>query len=71
MQRISVGEALIPSLAVCITFHYDASRISYLHQVIHGYAGIALRTRVYIVTNVSDYGPIERVHVDLPPRDQC
>jgi hypothetical protein len=66
MQTISVGEALIPSLAVCITFHYDASRISYLHQVIHGYAGIALRTRVYIVTNVSDYGPIKGALVGLP-----
>jgi hypothetical protein len=66
MQRISVGDALIPSLAVCITFHYDASRISYLNQVIHGYAGIALRTRVYIVTNSSDYGPVERALVGLP-----
>ncbi len=66
MQRISVGDALIPSLAVCITFHYDASRISYLNQVIHGYVGIALRTRVYIVTNVSDYAPIERALVGLP-----
>jgi hypothetical protein len=66
MQRISVGEALIPSLAVCITFHYDASRISYLNQVIHGYGGIALRTRVYIVTNVSDYGPIEGALIGLP-----
>jgi hypothetical protein len=66
MQRVSVGDALIPSLAVCITFHYDASRISYLHQVIQGYAGIALRTRVYIVTNVSDYGPIKGALVGLP-----
>ncbi len=66
MQRISVGDALVPSLGVCMTFHYDASRISYLDQVIRGYAGIALRTRVYIVTNCSDYGPIEKALVGLP-----
>lgn len=66
MQSISAGDALIPSLAVCITFHFDASRICYLNEVIRGYVGIALRTRVYIVTNTSDYKPIEEILVGLP-----
>lgn len=66
MQSNPVGDALLPSLAVCITFHFDATRIGYLSQVIHGYAGIALRTRVYIVTNSSEYAPIERALVGLP-----
>jgi hypothetical protein len=63
---ISVGGALIPSLAVCITFHYDVSRIGYLRQVVQGYAGIALRTHVYIVTNGTDYRLIETALADLP-----
>ncbi|MBD2550452.1 hypothetical protein H6G65_12820 [Microcystis elabens FACHB-917] len=60
MQGSSAGDALLPSLVVCITFHYDASRIVYLNQVIRGYAGLAERTRIHVVTNAAEYGPIER-----------
>lgn len=63
MFEKSIEEPLLPHLAICVTFFYKPERLCYLSTIISSYIGIATRTDIYIVTNITD---TQRIAEALP-----
>lgn len=54
MLNNSPVHPILPHLAVCITFFYVPNRLPYLSKIIANYIGLANKTDIYIVTNITD-----------------
>lgn len=54
MFEETTEEALLPHLAACVTFHFAAERLPYLSKTVSNYIGLARKTDVFVVTNISD-----------------
>lgn len=58
--------ALLPHLAVCVTFFYDAARLAYLREITSHYSEFSEKVDIYVITNRDDPDVTELIRAALP-----